>query len=278
MVFTTGPSHRRRPPPQRFHRRRLNSSKAPATAPPHRIGMRGRKLHHCLAADGPSLESFFARRQTCDRQQRDLTLPMKKPVLLASLALLTATALPAVAQNGKPDAEGFIRDWLVLAPLANPDGSGADALDKKQFAEEASPAAKEGAVQKLPGKELAWAKVASSTFYVDFKELHPAQSEQVIAWAVAYVVCATEKSSLTLKMNSNDQGKVYLNGKELVKFVDTRTLEKDAEDTANGVTLKKGVNVLVLKVVNEENNWQGSVRFLDQAGKPVTDVRIETKP
>lgn len=203
---------------------------------------------------------------------------MKTPVLLSSLALLAATASTTLAQNGKPDAEGFIRDWLVLAPLANPDGSGADALDKKQFAEEASPAAKAGAVQKVAGKELAWAKVASANFYVDFKELHPSQSEQVIAWAVAYVVCAAEKPGLTLKMNSNDQGKVYLNGKELVKFTDTRTLEKDAEDTAADVTLKKGVNVLVLKVVNEENNWQGSVRFLDKAGQPVTDVKIETKP
>ena len=85
------------------------------------------------------------------------------------------------------------------------------------------------------------------------------------------------KTGLTLKMNSNDQGKVYLNGKELVKFTDTRTLEKDAEDSATNVTLKKGLNVLVLKVINEENNWQGSVRFLGAAGKPVTDLKIETK-
>ncbi|MCX6939284.1 MAG: hypothetical protein NTX09_00875 [Verrucomicrobia bacterium] len=203
---------------------------------------------------------------------------MKTPVLLRTLALLAASSLPAIGQNGKPDADGFIRDWLVLAPLPIAESSGADALDKKQFAEEASPAAKEGALQKLAGKELAWAKVASSTFYVDFKELHPSKSEQVIAWAVAYVVATTEKSGLTLKMNSNDQGKAYLNGKELVKFTDARTLEKDAEDTAADVTLKKGVNVLVLKVVNEENNWQGSVRFLDKAGQPVTDVKIETKP
>jgi len=210
--------------------------------------------------------------------KRGAPSPMKKSVFLASLSLLAASAIPAAAQNGKPDAEGFIRDWLVLAPLPIAESSGADALDKKQFAEEASPAAKEGAVQKLGSKELAWAKVASATFYVDFKELHPSQSEQVVAWAVAYVVCTAEKSGLTLKMNSNDQGKVYLNGQELVKFTDARSLEKDAEDTAANVTLKKGVNVLVLKVVNEENNWQGSVRFLDHAGQPVTDVKIETKP
>ena len=200
---------------------------------------------------------------------------MKTPLALTLLAL---TILPAAAQNGKPDAEGFIRDWLVLAPLSIGEGAGSDEIDKKQFANEAQPAAREGAKQKIGDKELAWKKTAAKAFYVDFKELHPEQSEHVIAWAVAYVVSPDDKTGLTLKMNSNDQGKVYLNGKELVKFTDTRTLEKEAEDSATNVTLKQGVNVLVLKVINEENNWQGSVRFLNQAGKPVTDLKVETKP
>jgi hypothetical protein len=202
---------------------------------------------------------------------------MKTPTLLA-ISLFAASVHPLVAQNGKPDAEGFIRDWLVLAPLSIGESSGADEIDKKQFSTEAQPAAKEGAVQKAGNKELKWAKVASPRFYIDFRELHPDQGEHVVGWAVAYVVAPAEKSGLTLKMNSNDQGKVYLNGKELVKFTDTRTLEKETEDAASNVTLKKGVNVLVLKVVNEENNWQGSVRFLDSAGKPVADLKIATEP
>jgi hypothetical protein len=193
------------------------------------------------------------------------------------LAILSLTALSASAQNGKPDAEGFIRDWLILAPLGI-DGSGADAIDKKQFADEAQPAAKDGASQSIGSAQLTWKKTTTPAFYIDFRELHPTQGEQVCGWAVAYLVSPDEKSGLTLKMNSNDQGKVYLNGKELVKFTDTRTLEKDAEDSASGVTLKKGVNTLVLKVVNEENNWQGSVRFMTSAGKPVTDIKVETKP
>lgn len=196
---------------------------------------------------------------------------------LFAFTFLAASIHPLVAQNGKPDAEGFIRDWLVLAPLSIGESSGADEIDKKQFSSEAQPAAKDGTVQKVGNKELKWAKVASPHFYIDFKELHPDQSEHVVGWAVAYVVAPAEKPGLTLKMNSNDQGKVYLNGKELVKFTDTRTLEKEAEDSASNVTLKQGVNVLVLKVVNEENNWQGSVRFLDSAGKPVTDLKIATE-
>jgi len=201
---------------------------------------------------------------------------MKTPFALA-FTLFVSVALPAMAQNGKPDPEGFIRDWLVLAPFPI-DNSGTDEIDKKQFNDEAQPAAKDGGKQKIGDKELTWKKTAAKEFYVDFKVLHPDQSERVVAWAVAYVVVEDEKSGLTLKMNSNDEGKAYLNGKELVKFTETRSLEKDAEDSAENVTLKKGVNVLVLKVINEENNWQGSVRFLDKAGKPVTDLKIETKP
>ncbi len=202
---------------------------------------------------------------------------MKKH-LVSSLIFAAALALPAVAQNGKPDAEGFIRDWLVLAPHSIGDNSGGDEIDKKQLADEAMPAAKDATSAKVGGKELMWEKHSAKAFYIDFKEMHPSQSERVCAWAVAYIVAAEEKSGLTLKMNSNDQGKVYLNGKEVVKFTDTRTLEKDAEDTAANVTLKKGVNVLVLKVINEENNWQGSVRFLDKAGKPLTDIKVATAP
>lgn len=189
-----------------------------------------------------------------------------------------ASALPVFAQAGKPDAEGFIRDWLVLAPLSIGASSGADAIDQQQFATEAQPGAKEGAKQKAGDKELEWRKIATKQFYIDFREMHPNQGEQVVGWAVAYIVSPDDKSGLTLRMNSNDQGKVYLNGEEVIKFTEARALEKEMEDSATNITLKKGTNVLVLKVVNEENNWQGSVRFMTKTGRPVTDLTVATQP
>src|ERR1043166_940615 len=106
--------------------------------------------------------------------------------LLSSLVL---AAVPVAAQNGKPDAEGFIRDWLVLSPYSIGDNFGADAIDKKQSADEAKPAsAKAGGKQKVGEQELVWKKIATKNYYIDFRELHPEQFEQVAAWAVAYVV------------------------------------------------------------------------------------------
>ena len=44
------------------------------------------------------------------------------------------------------------------------------------------------------------------------------------------------------------------------------------------VTLKKGVNVMVFKVTNEQNSWQGAMRLLDKAGVPLKNVRIKQSP
>lgn len=204
---------------------------------------------------------------------------MKKLPLgpLAALACLVL-AHPAQAQNGRPDAEGYLRDWLVLAPFRIEDDAGTAELDRLQFPSEALPEARAGATQTIGDRSLTWRVVAAPAFYLDFKVLHPSRSDYVIAWAVAYVTAPRELTGLTLRMNSNDQGKAYLNGREVVKFADTRTLDPAAEDAATGITLKKGVNLVVLKVINGENDWQGSLRFLDAAGKPVTDLKIATAP
>jgi len=55
-----------------------------------------------------------------------------------------------------------------------------------------------------------------------------------------------------------------------------RPLEKD-EDSVPGLALKKGLNVLVVKVVNEEEDWAVSARFVDKDGKPVAGLKATTK-
>jgi hypothetical protein len=80
-----------------------------------------------------------------------------------------------------------------------------------------------------------------------------------------------------LLMGSNDEGKVWLNGTEVVKHAAGRSLEKDANKVA-GLTLNQGVNVIVFKVINEGNNWQGCIKLLGQDNKPLADVKVKTAP
>ena len=93
---------------------------------------------------------------------------------------------------------------------------------------------------------------------------------------VAYLVCEKELTDLALLIGSNDQARIYLNGKEIFKFTETRTIEKDS-DKVKKLTLNKGVNTIVFKVINEVNNWQGCLRFTDN-GKAVTDFAVKLSP
>jgi len=75
---------------------------------------------------------------------------------------------------------------------------------------------------------------------------------------------------------SNDQGRIYFNGVDIYAFSEPRTLMLDADK--GKVTLKKGINVIVFKVINEQNSWQGAMRLLDKSGAPLKDVKIKLSP
>ncbi len=207
---------------------------------------------------------------------------MKYTQLLARLtftALVSAALLaPAADAPLKPDDKGFIRDWLLLAPIPLAgENTGGDEIDKQQVPNEAALKPKAGDAVTAGGKALKWRAVKAKDYFFDVNELVGGMNENVTAYAVAYVVAAKEVTGAQLLMGSNDQGKVYLNGKEVVKFAETRTLDPDT-DKATGLTLKAGVNVVVFKVINENNNWQGCLRFTDAAGKNLAGLTLKLAP
>ena len=178
----------------------------------------------------------------------------------------------------KPDDKGFIRAWLLLAPiqLASQNDGGTE-IDKEQLPGEKDLKPQEGDKAKAGDKELTWKAVKAADYFFDVNDVLGQPNDNSAAYAVAYIDSADEKKDLVLLMGSNDQGKVYLNGKEVVKDTMPRSLAKD-QDQAKGVTLNKGTNVLVFKVINEQNNWQGCVRFTDKDGKPVKDLKLKLTP
>lgn len=192
-------------------------------------------------------------------------------------ALLIAIALGAFApaETFSPDADGFIRNWLVLAPIPVQEDSGATEIEKDFLGGEAAIKPKPDEKANVGGKILAWKPHQTSDYYIDFLQAFGAErGEDVAGYAVAYVL-VDEEMKVRLSVGSNDQCKVYLNGSEVIRFVETRTLDKDTDHAE--VTLLKGQNVLVFKVINEKNNWQGAARFLKD-GAAVRAVRISVSP
>ena len=103
---------------------------------------------------------------------------------------------------------------------------------------------------------------------------------QVTEGSVAYAVCYLEsdqaRDGLWLQVGSDDQAKVYLNGREIYPIPQPRSLV--TLDTVGPVGLKRGINVLLLKVVNETGLWEGCARLVDDAGRPVQGLRVKLTP
>ncbi len=203
---------------------------------------------------------------------------MKLGLTILCAILLTVSAL-AMQDSFSPDAKGFIRNWLILAPIAmEEENEGAAELNKKQLKDEANIQPKEGDEVTIGAVKMKWKTHQTADFFIDFlKYVAGGRGEQVVGYAVTYIVADAEIKDVKAKLGSNDQAKLYVNGVQQIMFDDTRTLEAD-QDTSKPFTLNKGVNTIVFKVVNQENNWQGCLRFVDANGDPVKGLKIKLMP
>jgi hypothetical protein len=114
-------------------------------------------------------------------------------------------------------------------------------------------------------------------YLIDFNQLLGEQTDWGVAYAVCYIRSETSQTGLLVKVGSDDQAKVYLNGREIYRHEEARSYFAD-QGVQGGVEFKAGLNVLVFKVVNETRGWQGSVRFTDAAGQPLNGIRVTLNP
>src|SRR5207248_659071 len=103
------------------------------------------------------------------------------------------------------------------------------------------------------------------------------RAEWCVGYAIAYVQSEEIQSGLLLKVGSGDLSKVYLNGKEIYRNELIRTWAPDDEVKEN-VELRAGLNVLVFKLVDEVNDWVGSIRFTDSSGHSPKGIRVTLQP
>lgn len=206
---------------------------------------------------------------------------MLKHIAISLGALLALVLIPSSitrAADNAPDNDGFIRNWLMLAPIKlAQENNGAEEIDKQQVKDEAKLQPKEGDKTKAGDAELTWKAIKAAEAFFDVNEILGSPTENSAGYFVTYINVPNEKTGVTLLMGSNDEGKVYLNGKEVVKFDGTRTFDKDT-DKAEGLTLKKGINTIVFKVINENNNWQGAIRFTTKDGTAIKDYKVQLTP
>ncbi len=180
-----------------------------------------------------------------------------------------------------PHAQGFLQTWLLLLPLPLAAGeSGAQALERQQLPDEAQLRPRPGEGVAIGGQRWVWQEHRSPQAVVDFNAAAGRVADRSVVYAACYIESDRARDGLWLQVSSDDQSKVYLNGREIYQYRQTRNISWNVSwlETVRPVSLKRGVNVLLFKVVNETGQWEGCARLVDDAGRPVQGLRVKLTP
>ena len=163
---------------------------------------------------------------------------------------------------------GFITEdaWMVLGPFDNTDGIGYDTAYIPEDITEMDLAAK---YDGRNGK-VSWKQFIDEEFdgYIHL-------GEDNVDWYVSYAfttVSSPDEREVEIRFDSDDQGKVWLNGKEV--FSHTKTFMAIVDTYTIPVTLKPGKNSILTKVCNEEGGWAFYMRITDSEGKTFSDLKF----
>ena len=154
-------------------------------------------------------------------------------------------------------ARGFIQDWLLLLVLAPAAGdTGEQALDREQLPNEARLQPRQGDLAWVGSRQFVWRKHRSPAAVLDLNAALGRVAERSVAYAVCYLETDQASDDLWLQVASDDQAKVYVNGRQVYRCHLRRSLL--ALDTVGPVSLERGTNVLVFKIVNEGATGQAA--------------------
>ena len=162
---------------------------------------------------------------------------------------------------------GFITEdaWLILGPFDNAGGIG---YHKAYIAEDAMQVDTSEKYDGIDG-QISWEKSEDDMLngYISLGDN--------VDWSVAYAfatVTSPDEREVLLKFDSDDQGKIWLNGKEV--FTNTEAHSATIDRYTVPVTLRSGENSILVKVCEEEEGWGFYLRITDTDGKPFEDLKI----
>jgi hypothetical protein len=229
-----------------------------------------------------------------------VTNKMRKSALLSALLIvlalntnaqtdsaaksLAAYFSPATTKKMTPDADGFIRRWLLLEPIDKPNRGNTvftdsylkKAFDTLYFPNQFSILPKHGEKVKVGEKELAWHALESTNFNIKLFRFASGLKKQVygvVFWAVTVVNCPQEMKNVRLAVGSNAASIWWVNEKEALMLSGDRRMVMD-DGVSTRLTLNKGKNIVRGAIINGPGMSDFCVRLLDENGQPLKNITI----
>ncbi|MYF57286.1 sigma-70 family RNA polymerase sigma factor [Candidatus Poribacteria bacterium] len=165
---------------------------------------------------------------------------------------------------------GFVTEdaWMVLGPFDNADGIGYDTAYIPEDITEIDLSVKYDGVD----GPIRWKKFTDAELdgYIHLGEQH-------VDWQVSYAfatINAPDEWDVQFRFDSDDQGKVWINGKEV--FSHTKAFMAIVDTYTIPVKLKPGKNSILVKVCNEMGGWGFFLRITSEDGQPFDDLIINS--
>ncbi len=107
-----------------------------------------------------------------------------------------------------------------------------------------------------------------ATGYMNFLE-HFSPTDWICAYACCKLI-SHQTGPAQIRLGTNDTATVWLNGKKIL----SKNIERSAAPDSDilSVELKKGENIVLIKVCNTEHNWGLYLRITDDRGDPFKDL------
>ena len=156
--------------------------------------------------------------------------------------------------------------WIVLGPFDNMDKIG---FETAYIPEEATHVDTTVKYDSIDG-EVSWQKCSDDKLDGNIR------FGKDVDWRVAYAlttVTSPDEREVQFRFDSDDQGKVWLNGVEA--YAHTETHKAIMDRYIFPVTLKKGKNSILVKVCEEKEGWGFYLRITDKNGQAFDDLEIK---
>ncbi len=162
---------------------------------------------------------------------------------------------------------GVVPAWYVVAPFEDANGQGLDApFPPDDVVDLTSPYPVKPGTAGWRVRETTAGVLGLSNTYGTMKR------------AIAYAVCdvtSPKEQTVQMRLCTDDDAWVRLNGKEVYRFADTRGLDYDKD--AVPVTLPQGTSRIEMKVYNRAGQWAAFLRFTDADGRPLDGLEFSPK-
>ncbi len=165
---------------------------------------------------------------------------------------------------------GFLPEsaWLTLGPFDNTAGIG---YNTSYISEEVTEIDRNAEYEGLSG-QVKWKRGADEVYdgFYTFGE-----DEK---WLTSYAwitFSSPDERKAQIRFDSDDQGKVWLNGKKVYAHRRTRGAQIDRRTIP--VTIVNGKNTILVKVSNESLPWGFYLRITDTDGNPFSDLKVNSQ-